>query len=132
MVIAFWSGCTEYCNECKELTSKQVIYQDASGNNLFFGDSAIFNPDSLYFKTSNTLRTPASQNPQQGSFSFFLSDEDDTYLFFLPNSDIDTLQIEVSPQKSEDCCGNKPVSTKIELNSEEKQNTELITIVKPI
>jgi hypothetical protein len=78
----------------------------------------------------NAESLPIRKNAEEGSFSFELSDTDEKYLIILPNGTTDTLEFDLSRQKSENCCGNKTISTKTFLNSNEINNTDIITIVK--
>ncbi len=130
ILVLLLSSCTEKCDDCGDLTTKNVVYTDSLGNNIFFGDRAVLNPDSVYFQLNDSEPMPAAQNINKGSFSFFLSENYEKYIFILPNSTIDTLEFNVSQQKSKDCCGFKPKSTRTFLNSSEIQNTDPIMIVK--
>ena len=129
LILVFFSGCDDECNDCLELTTKNVVYLDANGSNLLFGDQAIYNPDSVEIRASNNDEVSVWKEEDTGSIMFNLGQFYNSYHIFLSASIIDTLQFELAERKSEQCCGNVTYSTKTFLNGLEIENNDLITIM---
>lgn len=49
------AGCTDEneCPNCLETASKSIKYIDSSGNNLFFGGQAIYDPNNIVITAEN-------------------------------------------------------------------------------
>ncbi|MEO1010169.1 MAG: hypothetical protein AAFX53_02620 [Bacteroidota bacterium] len=123
-------SCGESCNDCIELSSKNVRIVDTSGNNLLFGDQKRYPPDSVRVTTSSQLEIPVWVDSLSGTIQFALEADFSEYYFFLTDRMIDTLEFGLSEQKSQECCGMKTISTKTFLNGLEIDNTDTLTLVK--
>jgi len=126
---AFLSGCGDNCNDCMEVPTKMIKYVDASGNNLFFGDSAIYNPDSLVITAENGQVISTAKLDGQGAFQFGLDGDYNAYIMKLADSINDTVSFNLGERESTSCCGNVTYSMNTYLNAEEISNANLITII---
>lgn len=66
ILIVFSSYCEE-CDDCLELTIKNVKYVDSDGTNLLFGDHAIYNPDSIVIKVGNDNAVSVEKQEDTGT-----------------------------------------------------------------
>jgi len=129
----FLSNCNDNgvgCNECLDLTTKTLRYVDEQGNNLLFGNQAIYNPKEVIISDSSGGFIHISIQEEDGALAFELFDNTITYQIVLSSSITDNLQFELDERKSKSCCGNVTISTKTTLNSEEIENNDAIVIVK--
>ncbi|MEM8940374.1 MAG: hypothetical protein AAGC64_13625 [Bacteroidota bacterium] len=121
-------NCDVSCNDCLDLTTKNIKYTNSSGTNLLFGDQAIYNPDSVKIKAGNDTYQYIRKQEENGTISFELYENYNTYYIFFSDSLADTLNFELDERKSTLCCGNVTYSTKTLLNRLEIENNDLIVI----
>jgi len=124
-----WS-CSEECNDCLELTTKNIKYIDSDGTNLLFGNQAIYNPDSVTIKLENDNTVSVWKQEDSGTIMFNLEEDYTTYYIYLTDSLIDKLEFELDKRKSTSCCGYVIYSTKTFLNGQQIENNDLITITR--
>ncbi|MCF8229841.1 MAG: hypothetical protein K9G47_11965 [Bacteroidales bacterium] len=121
-------SCSEKCDDCLELTTKNIKYIDSNGTNLLFGNQAIYNPDSIIIKAGNDNNISFWKQEDIGTIMFNLEENYTTYHIILSDSLIDTLDFELAERKSTSCCGNVAYSTKTRLNGLEIENNDLVVI----
>ena len=127
MTIGLWVGCDE-CNDCQDLQSKVIVVQNDAGNNLLFGESALFNPQMVMVTTGNE-RQPVLINTDNETIEFSLTPGNTEYLLTLDANTAELLSFDLSERESERCCGNQTFSTATRLNGEEVDNFSTIIIV---
>ena len=131
LVLATCISCGETaCNECLELSTKNVRYVDANGNNLLFGDQAIYDPANVIIRSENEINGGAWPGEDSQTLWFNLQETSTTYYITTPDSLIDTLQFNFAKRKSTRCCGDVVYSTQTRLNGREIDNGDLITIIR--
>ena len=121
------SSCGE-CDDCLELTTKNIKYVDSNGANLLFGNQAIYNLDSVRIKTENENAVSVWKDEETETILFSLEENDPVYYIVLSETLIDTLEFELAERKSTSCCGNVKYSTQTLLNGQEIENNDLIII----
>ena len=122
-------GC-EDCNDCLDTQQKDILVQDANGNNLLFGDNAIFNPEEVTISSENEAPQPVLIDSNTQTLQFTLNEGEMTYTLQLDNENTETIVFELGERESERCCGNQVFSTATLLNGVEIENEDLITIIK--
>lgn len=127
-ILIVFSSCCEECDDCLELTIKNVKYVDSDGTNLLFGDHAIYNPDSIVIKVGNDNAVSVEKQEDTGTITFNLEENYTAYHIILSDTLIDTLEFERAERKSTSCCGFVIYSTKTLLNGQEIENNDLIII----
>lgn len=127
-ILTIFLSCCEKCNDCLEMTVKNIRYIDSNGTNLLFGNQAIYNPDSVMIKLVNDNTVNVWKQEDLGTIMFNLEKNYTTYYIVLPGSLIDTLEFELAERKSASCCGNVTYSTKTFLNGQETENNDIIVI----
>jgi hypothetical protein len=125
-------SCSEECDDCLELTTKNIKYIDSNGTNLLFGNQAIYHPDSVVIKAGNDNPVNIWKQEDNGTLMFNLEENYTAYHVFLSDTLIDTLEFELAARKSTSCCGNVIYSTKTLLNGQEIENNDLIIITHTI
>lgn len=123
-------SCSEECDDCLELTVKNIKYLDSDGTNLLFGNQAMYDPDSVVIKAGNGNPVSVWKEEDTGTLLFNLEGNYSTYYIVLSDSLIDTLDFELAERKSTSCCGNVIYSTKTTLNGQEIENNDLIVITR--
>lgn len=126
-LLIFFLGCNKECDDCLELTTKNIKYIHSNGTNLLFGSHAFYNPDSVIIKARNDTITYWKQL-DVGTIMFNLEENYTTYHLVLSDSLIDTLDFELAERKSTSCCGNVIYSKKTFLNGHEIENNDLLMI----
>ena len=121
-------NCSEECDDCLELTTKNIKYINSNGTNLLFGNQATYNPDSIIIKVGNDNNISVWKQEDIGTIMFNLEESYTTYYIILSDSLIDTLDFELAERKSTSCCGNVTYSTKTLLNGLEIENNDLVVI----
>jgi hypothetical protein len=121
-------GCSEECDDCLELTTKNIKYIDSNGTNLLFGNQAIYNPDSIIIKAGNDHNINVWKQKDIGTILFNLEEKYTTYYIIISDSLMDTLDFELAERKSTSCCGNVTFSTKTLLNGLAIDNNDLVVI----
>jgi len=127
------AGCSQdggECNECLEVTTKNVQYVDANGNNLIFGDQAIYNPNDITVTSANNEFVDVRRDPDLEVIAFSLEDNFSSYRILVGDSLLDALDFELAERASDQCCGNVTFSIRTLLNGQEIDNSDMITIVK--
>lgn len=124
-----WS-CDDDCNDCIDLTSKSILVVNSSGNNLLFGDRAIYFPENVIIRGSDGEPKPVFIEESKNTIQFFLERDIEEYSLILSESSVEMLTFELTERKSESCCGTQTISTKTSLNGNSIENSELITIIK--
>ena len=127
-ILTICLSCIEECNDCLELTIKNIKYIDSNGTNLLFGNQAIYNPDSVVIKAGNDNTVSVWKQEDTGTIMFNLEENFTTYHIFLSDTLIVTLEFELAERKSTSCCGFVIFSTKTLLNGKEIENNDLIII----
>ena len=131
-ILTICLSCSEECDDCLELTTKNITYIDSNGTNLLFGNQAIYNPDSVVIKAGNdnTVGNTVSVGKQEdtGTIMFNLEENYTAYHIILSDSLIDTLEFELAERKSTSCCGYVIYSTKTLLNGQETENNDFVII----
>ena len=127
-ILTICLSCSEGCNDCLELTTKNIKYIDSNGTNLLFGNQAIYNPDSIAIKAGNDNTVHAWKQEDTGTIMFNLEEDYTTYHIALSDTLIDTLEFELDERKSTSCCGYVIYSTKTFLNGQGIENNDLIII----
>lgn len=123
-------SCNEQCDDCLQLSTKSIKFVDSNGNNLLFGNQAIYDPDNLIITAGNNNVQDAWKQENTGTILFNLLPQYNVYYITLPSNLVDTLQFNLAERKSNKCCGNISYSTTTFLNGESIENSELITITK--
>ena len=123
-------NCSEECNDCLELTVKNIKYIDPDGTNLLFGDQAMYDPDSVSIEVGNGIPVSVRKQEDNGTLLFNLEGNYTTYYIVLSDSLIDTLDFVLAERKSTSCCGNVVYSTKTTLNGQEIENNDLVIITR--
>ena len=121
-------NCSEECDDCLELTTKNIKYINSNGTDLLFGNQATYNPDSIIIKVGNDNNISVWKQEDIGTIMFNLEESYTTYYIVLSDSLIDTLDFELGQRKSTSCCGNVTYSTKTLLNGLEIENNDLVVI----
>lgn len=131
LILAFFTNCDNEraCPDCLELTSKSLRYIDSNGNNLLFGNQAIYNPDNIVITTGNGEIVAVWKEENTGTIVFGLESDATSYQIDLSDSLMDILEFELTERKSESCCGNVIFSTQTILNGQEIENNDLIVII---
>lgn len=127
---SFCVACNDGCDDCLDLTSKNILVVDASGTNLLFGDGAIYNPENVSIRSSTEELQPVLIDEDTGTLQFFLAEDTMEYSVVLSESEVETLGFELAERKSERCCGMQTFSTSTRLNGNEIDNSDIITIIK--
>ncbi|WP_299528598.1 hypothetical protein [Ulvibacterium sp.] len=127
---SFCTACNDGCNDCLDLTSKNILLVNASGTNLLFGDDAIYNPENVSIRNGNEELSPVLIDEGTGTLQFFLAEDVMEYQVVLSESEIETLSFELAERNSERCCGTQTFTTGTRLNGNEIENTDIITIIK--
>ncbi len=126
---AFFVGC-EDCNDCLDTQQKDILVQDPDGNNLLFGDTAIFNPEEVTISSESEAPQPLFLATNTQTLQFTLIEGETTYTLRLDNDNTETIVFELGERESERCCGDQTFSTATLLNGATIANDDLITIVK--
>jgi hypothetical protein len=127
-ILTIFLSCCEECNDCLELTTKNIRYIDSNGTNLLFGNQAIYNPDSVVINAGNDNNVSIWKQEETGTIMFNLEGDYTAYQLVLSDTLIDTLEFELAARKSTSCCGYVIYSTKTLLNGQEIENNDLIII----
>lgn len=127
-ILTILNSCEEACNTCLELTTKEIKYVDRDGNNLLFGNKAIYHPDSVIIKDGADNEVHFWRQEGPGTILFNL--EDMVYYIMLSDSLTDTLEFELAERKSMSCCGNVMYSRKTRLNGQDIENDDLLIITR--
>jgi hypothetical protein len=127
-ILIFYLNCNQECDDCLELTTKNIKYINSNGTNLLFGNQAIYNPDSVIIKVGNDNNISVWKQEDIGTIMFNLEENYTTYYIVLSDSLIDTLDFKLAERKSTLCCGNVIYSTKTLLNGQEIENNDLVII----
>ena len=129
-ILLMSNSCDKSCNDCLEMSVKSVMVVDESGNNLLFGDSSMYPPDSVKIKIADQQPEYTWRNVESGTVQFNLDRNYSEYYFFLTDAIVDTLRFDISERESTKCCGTVAYSTKTYLNGAEISNEDVVTIVK--
>lgn len=121
------SACQD-CNDCLDLTTKRILLQDEAGNNLWFGEQAVYNPENAQLIVAEQESLPLELDEASGTVLFGLDREYTDYYLQLEEGTVDTISFTLAQRKSERCCGMKTYSTQTFLNGEAIENDDLITI----
>ncbi len=124
------SASCENCNDCKDLVTKSILVQDASGNNLLFGNTAIYEPADISLTANTNTVLFFLANPQTGAIEFGLEDDVGEYTLILNQNTTENLSFDLAARNSERCCGTQTFSTATRLNNAEISNDDTIVIVK--
>jgi hypothetical protein len=127
-VLSTCVSCGKACDDCLELTTKNIRYTDSNGTNLLFGVQAIYNPDSVVIKAGNNNSLNVWKQEETGTIMFNLEEDYTAYHIFLSETLVDTLEFELAERKSISCCGYVTYSTKTYLNGQEIENNDLLII----
>lgn len=118
------------CDDCLDLTSKNILVVDVSGANLLFGDQAIYNPENISISSADGELQPIFIDQNTNTIQFFLEPGITNYSLELSEDDIEIVGFELETTESDVCCGTKTISTNTILNGNEIDNSEVITIIK--
>lgn len=124
------AGCTDEneCPNCLETTSKSIKYIDSSGNNLFFGGQAIYDPNNIVITADNNEIVDFDMQADKGIIVFVLEGNNTSYQIKLSDKINYIVEFELAERKSENCCGNVTYSTKTIINEQEIENNDSIVI----
>ena len=127
-----WSLCMscDDCDDCKDLQTKTVAVEDEFGNDLLFGSTAVYEPESITV-TAGGQTQPVFVNPSVSAIEFSLAEGVTEYRINFDENTSDTLNFDLDERDSERCCGTQTFSTSTRLNGIEINNTRIINIVKP-
>ena len=128
-LLLLFMGCSE-CNDCLDVQQKDLLVQDSSGNNLLFGDNAIFNPEEVTISTPGEVLQPLSIDTERQTLRFSLDEGETSYTLRLDDSTMETIVFELGERDSERCCGTQTFSTATQVNGATVDNVDTITIVK--
>lgn len=117
------------CDDCKDLQTKSVVFEDAMGNNLLFGNNAIYDPEAVTV-TGGDESWPVFIDSSAGAVEFSLEEGVFEYIINLNENTSDTLRFDLDERDSERCCGTQTFSTSTQVNGMVVDNTDTITIVK--
>jgi len=123
-------GCSD-CNDCLDLQQKEVLLLDANGNNLLFGESAIFNPEEVTLDMLGNETQFFGVDEANQRLVFNLEENETLYTFNFDENTSTTLEFELGSRESERCCGNQVFSISTSVDGTEAANENLITIVIP-
>ena len=126
---SLWSGCSD-CNDCLDLQQKEILVQDIDGNNLLFGETAIFDPEEATLTSEGEVSQPLFIDNDKQMLQFSLSEGVTLYRLQLNGNTAETIIFELGERESERCCGNQVFSTATELNGQNIANNDVIPIVK--
>lgn len=130
LIVTFlFVGCSE-CNDCLDLQQKDIVVQDANGNNLLFGDNAIFNPEEVTISSSGEVLQPLFIDREKQTVQFALNEGETSYTLRLDDDTRETIVFELGERDSERCCGTQTYSTSTQVNGAAVDNVDTITIVK--
>ena len=127
ILITCWN-CSEGCDDCLELTTKNIKYIDSNGTNILFGNQAIYDPDSVFVKVDGESEISVWKDEDSGTILFNLEGNFTAYYLVLSDSLVDTLNFELAERKSKSCCGTVAYSPKTKLNGQITENDDLIVI----
>jgi hypothetical protein len=130
LALGLFTACDEGCNDCLDLAAKTILVVDASGTNLLFGSTAVYNPENVVLRSADGEEQAVFIDENTNTLQFFLQRGMEEYELVLSEDMVDTLAFELTERKSERCCGTQTVSTSTSLNGARIENSDLITIVK--
>lgn len=122
--------CDESCNDCFEFDGKSILVVDADGNNLLFGEFAIYDPNTVQLIADNDQDIFFFSNEETGFIEFGIEQDFESYELILSETESDIISFETDLRSSVNCCGDVRFSTATFLNDIEVENESLITIVK--
>ena len=122
------SGC-EDCDDCKDLQTKTIVVEDETGNNLLFGNTAVFDPETITVTVGGQTQ-PVFVNASISAVEFSLAEGVTEYRINLDENTSDTLNFDLDERDSERCCGTQTYSTSTTLNGTAIENSDVINIVK--
>lgn len=128
ILVLFTLSC-EDCNDCKDLITKRILVLDGNGNNLVFGQDAIYNPQAATLMGNNQSQ-PLSINRETQTLDFFLEDGIMEYTLQLDDSTSDIISFDLSERASKRCCGTQTFARTTRVNGVENTSTDTIVIVK--
>lgn len=118
------------CDDCLELDSKNIKIVDINGNNLLYGDSVIYEIDSVKLSDSEGNNIHLFQNESLGAINFALKYGYEKCFLELNSTEVDTLEFILAKRKSTSCCGYVTYATKTSVNGIEIATSNVIEIVK--
>ncbi len=121
-------GCSD-CNDCLDLQQKNILVQDADGNDLLFGANAIFDPATVTINSGGKTPRSLFVDEETQTLLFALEPDQTNYTLQLDDNTVATLVFELGERKSERCCGNQIYSTSTQANGTVIDNSDTITIV---
>ncbi len=123
-------SCEISCNDCLELETKEIYILDESGNNLIFGEDAIYEFGDINIHTPNGEMVHFFANDDLGSITIMLPGDEEAYSIELNENEVDQLAFTFKKKDSKTCCGSTYVTTSIKVNGAEVDNADSITIIK--
>jgi len=119
----------EDCNDCKDVITKSILVLDENGNNLLFGQNAIYNPQAITLSGDNDSQ-PVVINEESQTLDFFLEDSIVEYTLQLDENTMEIITFDLAERESERCCGTQTFTTTTRVNGVENTSTDSIIIVK--
>ncbi|MGD1947317.1 MAG: hypothetical protein ACFB0A_13885 [Croceivirga sp.] len=123
-------GCDD-CDDCLDLQQKNILVQDAEGNNLLFGEGARFDPATVTIRLESGPPQSVFVEEETQTVLFFLEDNQTNYILELDDATSANLTFELGERESERCCGNQVYSTSTRLDGSEIPNENRITLLVP-
>ncbi len=130
VVLCSFLNCNDGCNDCIELTAKDILVVDAEGNNLVFGAESVYNLDDISITANGQKSELLILMEPENVLRFFLEEGTMEYILKLSDSVTETLRFELAERKSDQCCGTKTISESTYLNGNRIANTDVIRVVK--
>jgi len=118
------------CNHCLEFDGKTILVVDTDGNNLLFGEFAIYDPNTVQLIANNNQEIFFFPNEETGFIEFGIEQDYETYELILSETESDIISFETDLRPSVNCCGDVRFSTATFVNDIEVDNESLITIIK--
>lgn len=119
----------EDCNDCKDVITKSILVLDENGNNLLFGQNAVYNPQAITLSGDNDSQ-PVVINEESQTLDFFLEDSIVEYTLQLDENTMEIITFDLAERESERCCGTQTFTTTTRVNGVENTSTDSIIIVK--
>lgn len=119
----------EDCNDCKDVITKSILVLDENGNNLLFGQNAVYNPQAITLSGDNDSQ-PVVINEESQTLDFFLEDSIVEYTLQLDENTMEIITFDLAERESERCFGTQTFTTTTRVNGVENTSTDSIIIVK--
>ncbi len=119
------------CNDCQDI-GKPVYVQlfDADGQDLLFGDSTIaLDQITIVFSDEDDYFYSNSLNDEFQALEVYPGFSDQLTLEFSGFYEPVTLNFDIEKKQSEDCCGNRPVIKRVNVDGVEAPDKEIVQLI---